>query len=46
LTDACTTGGQVDFRSLFLMFAGVALAATLSLALFFHPPALKQSSES
>ena len=46
LTDACTTGGAVNFRLLFLMFAGVALAATLSLALFFHPPALKQSSES
>jgi hypothetical protein len=34
-------GEVVDFRSLFLIAAGVSLAATVSLALFFHPPAIK-----
>jgi nucleoside transporter len=45
LTDAYTAGGLVDFRSLFLIAAGVALAATVALALFFHPPALKQPAQ-
>jgi nucleoside transporter len=38
--------GLTDFRFLFLMSAGVALAATVALALFFHPPALKQQPAS
>jgi nucleoside transporter len=36
--------GTADFKSLFLISAAVSLAATLSLALFFHPPALKQTA--
>jgi hypothetical protein len=40
-----TANGMTDFRSLFLIAAGVALAATVTLALFFHPPALKQSAQ-
>ena len=45
LTDRyTTTAGVTDFRSLFLQSAGVALAATSALALFFHPPPLKQSA--
>jgi nucleoside transporter len=40
-----TVGGAPDFRSLFLIAAGVSLAATVSLALFFHPPALKQTAQ-
>jgi nucleoside transporter len=42
MTDRYTAAGVTDFRSLFLMSAGIALAATVALALFFHPPALKQ----
>jgi MFS family permease len=34
------TGGGPDFHTLFLIAAGVALAATIALALFFHPPKL------
>ena len=45
MTDHYTAGGVTDFRSLFLIAAGVALAATVSLGLFFHPPALKQSAQ-
>jgi MFS family permease len=33
--------GVVDFRRLFLVPCGVALAAAITLALFFHPPKLK-----
>jgi nucleoside transporter len=44
LTTRYTSAGITDFRFLFLMSAGVALAATLSLGLFFHPPALKKTS--
>jgi nucleoside transporter len=37
--------GVTDFRTLFLIAGGVAVAATLTLALFFHPPALKQAAQ-
>ena len=40
-----TTDGVTDFQKLFLVPAGVALAAALFLALFFRPPATKQSEE-
>ncbi len=42
---AYTTNGITDFRTLFLFAGGVALAAAITLALFFHPPAVpaKQS---
>jgi MFS family permease len=33
--------GVIDFRELFLVPCGVALAAAITLALFFHPPKLK-----
>jgi nucleoside transporter len=39
-----TAGKVTDFRSLFLIAAGVAVAATATLALFFHPPPLKPSA--
>jgi nucleoside transporter len=45
LTDRYTVAGVTDFRSLFLQSAGVALAATVALALFFHPPPLKQPAQ-
>jgi nucleoside transporter len=45
MTDRFTAGGTTDFRTLFLISAGVALAATTALALFFHPPTLKQSAQ-
>jgi MFS family permease len=45
MTDAYTAKGITDFRSLFLIAAGVALAATVALGLFFHPPALKQAAQ-
>jgi MFS family permease len=32
------SAGQIDFRHLFLIPCGVALAAAIVLALFFHPP--------
>jgi len=32
--------GTPDFRTMFLIAAGVALAATVVLGLFFHPPKL------
>jgi MFS family permease len=35
-------GGVTDFQTLFLIAGGAAVVATLTLALFFHPPALKQ----
>lgn len=38
--------GVTNFRTLFIMAGGVALAATITLALFFHPPALKAAAES
>ena len=41
LTGKFMAGGLVDFRRLFLLLCGVALAAALTLALFFHPPKLK-----
>ncbi len=34
-------GGVVDFRSLFLVACGTAVAGAVTLALFFHPPAKK-----
>jgi nucleoside transporter len=37
-----TSGGVTDFKTLFLIAGGVAVVATLTLALFFHPPPLKQ----
>jgi nucleoside transporter len=40
-----TAGKVTDFRSLFLIAAGVAAAATAALALFFHPPPLKPSGQ-
>jgi MFS family permease len=40
-----TIGGITDFQTLFLIAGGVALVATLTLALFFHPPALKQPAQ-
>jgi nucleoside transporter len=45
MTDAFTGKEGTDFKSLFLISAAVALAATVSLGLFFHPPALKQPSQ-
>jgi MFS family permease len=39
-----TTGGVTDFQTLFLIAGGAAVVATLTLALFFHPPTLKQSA--
>jgi MFS family permease len=41
LTRRFMAGGLVDFRRLFLVPGGVALAAALTLALFFHPPKLQ-----
>jgi MFS family permease len=40
-----TSGGVTDFRTLFLIAGGVGVVAVLTLALFFHPPALKQSAQ-
>jgi len=45
MTAAYTANGVTDFRSLFLIAAGVALAATAAMALFFHPPPLKPGSQ-
>jgi MFS family permease len=39
LTATYTKGVTTDFRTLFLFAGGVALAAAVTLALFFHPPA-------
>ncbi len=39
LTKIYTANGVTDFQTLFLIAGGVALAATITLALFFHPPA-------
>ena len=41
-----TSGGVTDFRTLFLMAGGVAALATLTLALFFHPPAVQKPAQS
>ena len=38
LTQKFTVNGLIDFRHLFLVPCGVALAAALVLGLFFHPP--------
>ncbi len=38
LTRKFMVRGLVDFRRLFLVPCGVALAAAITLALFFHPP--------
>ncbi len=35
-----TANGVTDFRTLFVFAGGVALAAAVTLALFFHPPAV------
>jgi MFS family permease len=40
-----TRGGVTDFRTLFLMAGGVAAVAALTLALFFHPPALERPAQ-
>jgi nucleoside transporter len=40
LTEKFTANGTIDFRGLFLVPCGVALAAAVTLALFFHPPKL------
>jgi len=45
MTDAYTAKGATDFKSLFMISAGVALAATMTLGLFFHPPTLKKAVE-
>jgi hypothetical protein len=45
LQSVFTTDGVTDFQKLFLVPAGVAFAAALFLALFFRPPATKQSQE-
>jgi nucleoside transporter len=39
LTANFTANGATDFRSLFLIAGGVALAATVLIGLLFHPPA-------
>jgi nucleoside transporter len=39
MTAQYTHQGMTDFRTMFIIAAGVALAATVTLALFFHPPA-------
>ncbi|MGP8201372.1 MAG: MFS transporter [Limisphaerales bacterium] len=41
LTKKFMVGDVVDFQTLFLILCGVALAAAITLALFFHPPKLK-----
>ncbi len=38
LTEKFTVAGSIDFHRLFLVPCGVALAAAITLALFFHPP--------
>jgi MFS family permease len=40
LMAAYTANGITDFRTLFVFAGGVALAAAVTLALFFHPPPL------
>jgi MFS family permease len=45
MTERYTARGVTDFRSLFLIAAAVALAATITLALFFHPPAQERSTQ-
>ena len=45
MTDAYTAKDATDFKSLFLISAAIALAATVSLGLFFHPPALKKPTQ-
>jgi hypothetical protein len=37
-----TQGGVTNFKSLFLIPFGSALAAAVALALFFHPPSSAQ----
>jgi MFS family permease len=44
LTKQFTIGDAIDFRHLFLIPCGVALAAAIVLVLFFHPPKLKTES--
>ncbi len=45
LTKIYTANGVTDFQTLFLIAGGVALAATITLALFFHPPARGAAAE-
>jgi MFS family permease len=45
LQEVFTQGGVTDFRGLFLVPLGCALAAALALALFFHPPTTAQPAE-
>jgi nucleoside transporter len=45
LTASYTKGSVTDFRTLFLFAGGVALAAAVMLALFFHPPATPAPAE-
>jgi len=41
-----TANGFTDFRTLFVFAGGVALAAAIALALFFHPPAAPPAEQS
>jgi nucleoside transporter len=43
MADKYTAAQVTDFKSLFLIVGGIALAAALALALFFHPPAPKEA---
>jgi hypothetical protein len=45
LTKNYTANGVTDFQTLFLIAGGVALSATITLALFFHPPARGAAAE-
>jgi hypothetical protein len=44
LTEKFTIGNSIDFRGLFLVPCGVALAAAIVLALFFHPPKISATA--
>jgi nucleoside transporter len=45
MTAHYTTQGLIDFRTLFVIAGGVALAAAIILALFFHPPTRGTAAE-
>ena len=45
MTAYYTAQGLIDFRTLFIIAGGVALAATVILALFFHPPTSGTAAE-
>jgi nucleoside transporter len=44
MTDTFVIDNVTDFKSLFFIVGGVALAAMLALALFFHPPDRKEAA--